>query len=85
MLNKVLSSSSKVKNKVKYFKDGFLKRIRDKSALSLSDKSDILDKVCSIAMADGELQKAEEKAIKEIALKIDLTKSYVDSVIKKFK
>ena len=85
MLNKVSSSSSKVKNKVKYFKDGFLKRIKDKSALSLSDKSDILDKVCSIAMADGELQKAEEKAIKEIALKIDLTKSYVDSVIKKFK
>ena len=85
ILRKVLSSSSKVKNKVKYFKGCFHEMIKNQTSLSLSDKSDILDKVCSIAMADGELQNAEEKAIKEIALVMDLTSAYVDSVIKKFK
>jgi len=59
--------------------------IKNQTSLSLSDKSDILDKVCSIAMADGELQNAEEKVIKEMALVLGLTSAYVDSVIKKFK
>ena len=32
------------------------KKYRESSRISLSDKSDILDKVCSIAMADGKIQ-----------------------------
>ena len=51
--------------------------------LSLSEKSDILDKVCVIALADGVLQENELIVIKKISSILGLTKNYVDSVLKK--
>ena len=55
-------------------------------AWSFQELADFVNDLSEEAEKEAEYErKAEEKAIKEIALKIDLTKSYVDSVIKKFK
>ena len=85
ILNKIDSDSFKIKNKLKYFKNNFIKKYKEFSRITLSDKSDILDKVCSVAMADGKIQDAEINAMKEIAREMDILSSYVDSLIKKLK
>ena len=85
ILNKIISDSHEIKDKLKYFKKYFKKKYRESSRISLSDKSDILDKVCSIAMADGKIQDLEIKAMKEIAKEMEVLSSYVDSLLKKFK
>jgi len=85
ILNKIDSDSFKIKNKLKYFKNNFIKKYKEFSRITLSDKSDILDKVCSVAMADGKIQDAEINAMKEISREMDVTSSYVDSLVKKFK
>ena len=85
ILNKIDSDSLKIKNKLKYFRNNFIRKYKEFSRITLSDKSDILDKVCSVAMADGEIQDAEINAMKEIAREMDILSSYVDSLIKKLK
>ncbi len=85
VLNKILDDSFEIKNKLKYFSNNFKKKYKEFSIKSLSDKSDILDKVCSVAMADGKIQDAEINAMKEISREMDVTSSYVDSLVKKFK
>ena len=85
ILNKIDSDSFKIKNKLKYFRNNFIKKYKEFSRITLSDKSDILDKVCSVAMADGKIQDAEINAMKEIAREMDVISSYVDSLVKKFK
>ena len=85
ILNKIDSDSLKIKNKLKYFRNNFIRKYKEFSGITLSDKSDILDKVCSVAMADGKIQDAEINAMKEIAREMDILSSYVDSLIKKLK
>ena len=85
ILNKIDSDSLKIKNKLKYFRNNFIRKYKEFSRITLSDKSDILDKVCSVAMADGKIQDAEINAMKEIAREMDILSSYVDSLIKKLK
>ena len=85
ILNKIDSDSLKIKNKLKYFRNNFIRKYKEFSGITLSDKSDILDKVCSVAMADGKIQDAEINAMKDIAREMDILSSYVDSLIKKLK
>lgn len=84
ILNKVLKESKDIKNKLEFFKKSFIKNLKKENNLSLSDKSDILDRVCSVAACDGEMQKKEKDAIYEICKLMNLKENYVKSVIKKF-
>tara|TARA_B100000780_G_scaffold66793_1_gene44020 strand:+ start:7101 stop:8297 length:1197 start_codon:yes stop_codon:yes gene_type:complete len=83
LLPKILEESQLFKNKAAWFKNNFLTLLKNMDKLSLSEKSDILDKVCVIALADGVLQEKELIVIKKISSILGFTKNYVDSVIKK--
>jgi uncharacterized tellurite resistance protein B-like protein len=83
ILPEILEESKFSKNKTNWYKKNFLAMLKSMDKLSLSEKSDILDKVCTIAMADGILQKKELIVIEKISSILGFTKNYVDSVIKK--
>ena len=83
MLNNIITLSHNKQNKENYYKKLFLKTLNKNSKLSLSEKSDILDKVCSIALVDDFLQTSEKKTIYAIAKSLGINKTYVESVIKK--
>jgi len=84
ILNKILKESKNMPDKERFFKDSFVRNIKKGNNLSLSDKSDILDRICSVAACDGQIQTKENDVIYKISNLLDLKENYVKSVIRKF-
>lgn len=82
-LNKITAKSKNIENKKNYYKNLFTDTLCINSQLSLSEKSGILDKVCSIALADNFLQIEEKNTMNEIIKLLGINKSYLESIIKK--
>ena len=83
-LSEVITSSKKEKNKSRYFEKKFISIIESKECnLSLSEKSDLLDKINLVASADSDLHKNEREVLYKVAKLLDMPKSYVDAIIKK--
>lgn len=84
ILNRILEESKGKLNKKSFFKDSFIRNLKKQDNLSLSEKSDILDRICSVAACDGQMQNKEKDAIYEISGLLDLKDNYAKSLIKKF-
>ena len=83
-LSQVITNSKDEKNKSRYFEKKFISIIESKECnLSLSEKSDLLDKISLVASADSNLHKNEREVLYKVAKLLDVPKSYVDAIIKK--
>ena len=83
-LSRVVKKSKNIPNKSKFYEKEFRKIIDSKkSVLTLSEKSDLLDKISLVAAVDGDLHKNEMKVLYAISKVLDIPKNYIDSVINK--
>ena len=83
-LSEVITKSGTKKNKSKYFEKEFISIIESKECnFSLSEKSDLLDKISLVASADSELHEKEREVLYKVAKLLDMPKTYVDAIIKK--
>ena len=83
-LSEVITKSGTKKNKSKYFEKKFISIIESKECnFSLSEKSDLLDKISLVASADSELHEKEREVLYKVAKLLDMPKTYVDAIIKK--
>jgi uncharacterized tellurite resistance protein B-like protein len=83
-LSQAITDSKNEKNKSKYFKEEFISIIKSKKCnFSLSEKSDLLDKISLVATADSDLHMNEKKVLYSVADLLGMPKSYVHTMIKK--
>ena len=85
-LARVLKESKNISNKSKFYEKEFKAIIGSKECnFSLSEKSDLLDKICLVAAVDGDLQKNEKEVLYAVTKLLDLPKNYTVAMIKKIK
>ena len=83
-LSRIVKKSKDISNKNKFYEKEFRKIIDSKErVLTLSEKSDLLDKISLVAAVDGDLHQNEKKVLYSVAKILDLPKNYVDAVLNK--
>ena len=75
-LSRIVKKSKDISNKNKFYEKEFRKIIDSKErVLTLSEKSDLLDKISLVAAVDGDLHQNEKKVLYAVAKILDLPKN----------